>query len=124
MFDGQCPFCALEAGWLKRRDTNGHLAFEDISKPEFDPSQYGLTLNEVMGVMHAVLPDGRVVTKLEVFRQAYRQIGLGWLLAPTRWPIIRWIADAGYELFARYRVPLGRLMGTRNCQSGSCTTKL
>ena len=121
LFDGGCPFCAIEARWMQRRDRHGQLAFEDISKPDFDAAGYGLTRTQVMGVMHGIYPDGRIITKVEVFRQAYRLIGLGWLLAPTGWPGLRTLSNWCYELFARYRVPLGRLLGARPCENGSCT---
>lgn len=119
LFDGQCPFCRLEARWLERRDRHGHLAFEDITAPGFDPARYGLTQEAVMGVIHGVFPDGRIVRKVEVFRQAYRAVGLGWLLAPTGWPGLRWFFDGLYVWFARNRVKLGCLLG-RSCATGAC----
>ena len=120
LFDGQCPFCARELRWLQRRDRHGHLAVEDISTADFDSARYGLTREQVMGVMHGVFPDGRIATKVEAFREAYALVGLGWLLAPTGWRGLRWIANSGYELFARYRVPLGRLLGGPDCATGTC----
>jgi predicted DCC family thiol-disulfide oxidoreductase YuxK len=72
-----------------------------------------------MGVIHGVFPDGRIVKKVEVFREAYRAIGLGWLLAPTHYPGLRWLADLGYEWFARNRIVIGRFLG-RKCDSGTC----
>jgi predicted DCC family thiol-disulfide oxidoreductase YuxK len=122
LFDGNCPFCAMEARWMQRRNKHGNLAFEDIAQAGFDASRYGLTQDDVMGVMHGIFPDGRIVTKVEVFRQAYRLIDLGWLLAPTRWPLLRTIFNWGYELFARYRVPLGRSFGGQRCENGSCAS--
>jgi predicted DCC family thiol-disulfide oxidoreductase YuxK len=119
LYDGECPFCRREAEWLRRLDRGGLLAFEDITAPTFEPSRYGATPDELMRVIHGVFPDGRLVRRVEVFRQAYRLVGLGWLLAPTGWPGLRWIADRLYELFARYRVPLGRVFG-RACASGAC----
>ncbi len=77
-----------------------------------------------MGVMHGVFPDGRVVTKVEAFRQAYKMVGLGWLLAPTRWPLLRNLADWGYECFARNRVAIGRWFGLKRCESDRCETTL
>jgi predicted DCC family thiol-disulfide oxidoreductase YuxK len=120
LYDGQCPMCRREANWLMRRNRAGHLAFEDISRPEFDPARHGLTHSQVMGVMHGVFPDGRIVTKVEAFRQAYRLVGLGWLLAPTGWPGLRGIADWGYERFARNRVVIGRFFGGDQCETDRC----
>jgi predicted DCC family thiol-disulfide oxidoreductase YuxK len=120
LYDGQCPMCRREAQWLQRRNRDGHLSFEDISAPDFDPSRYGVTREEVLGVMHGVFPDGRIVRQVEVFRQAYRVVGLGWLLAPTGWPGLRWISDRGYRLFARHRISIGRLLEGDACETGAC----
>lgn len=119
LFDGACPLCRREANFLQRRNTEGRLAFEDIAAPDFDPAQYGTTREALMGVIHGVFPDGRIVRKMAVFREAYRAIGLGWLLAPSGWPGLRWLADLGYEWFARHRLRIGRLLG-RECESGVC----
>ena len=75
LYDGECPLCQREAAFLRRRDRHGWLAFEDITAPGFDPAVYGLTREALMGVIHGVYPDGRVVRKLAVFREAYRAIG-------------------------------------------------
>jgi len=120
LFDGECPLCQREARWLQSRNQNGWLAFEDIAAPGFDPAIYHTTHAELMGVIHGVYPDGRIVKKVAVFREAYRTVGLGWLLAPTGWPVLRWFADLGYEWFARNRMRIGRLFG-RKCETGTCT---
>jgi predicted DCC family thiol-disulfide oxidoreductase YuxK len=119
LYDGACPICRREVAWLKRRDREGNLAAEDITDPRFDPARYGLTREEVMGVVHGILPDGRVVRRVEAIRQAYGAIGLGWLVAPTRWPLVRWGLDCLYGIFARHRVALGRRLGGA-CESRRC----
>jgi predicted DCC family thiol-disulfide oxidoreductase YuxK len=119
LYDGECPLCQREVRWLQRLNRSGRLAFEDVSSPGFDPSRYGATREELLGVIHGVFPDGRIVRKVAVFREAYRAVGYGWLLAPTGWPLLRWVFDKLYALFARYRVPIGRLFG-RSCASGKC----
>jgi predicted DCC family thiol-disulfide oxidoreductase YuxK len=120
LFDGQCPFCRREVAWLKRRDHGGKLAVEDISMPGFDATRYGLTQREVEGVMHGIFPDGRIVTRVATFRAAYRLVGLGWLIAPTAWPGLCWVADKGYDWFARHRVRIGSWFGGPKCENGSC----
>jgi len=119
LFDGECPLCQREARWLQQRNHAGWLAFEDIAAPGFDAAKYHTTHEELMGVIHGVYPDGRIVKKVAVFREAYRAVGLGWLLAPTGWPVFRWFADLGYEWFARNRMAIGRLFG-RKCETGLC----
>ena len=120
LYDGQCPFCRREVEWLKRQDREGRLATEDITDPSFHAERYGLTQEEVMGVMHGILPDGRIVRRLDAIREAYRAVGRGWMVAPLSWPVIHWMADLAYGLFARNRVALGHFFG-RKCE-GSCPT--
>ncbi len=113
LYDGACPFCRREVDWLKRRDRYGTLATEDISDPAFDASRYGLTKEVAMRSLHAVLPDGRVVCGMEAVRQAYQAVGLGWIVAPTRLPVVSSICDRFYSAFARNRARLGRLVTGR-----------
>jgi predicted DCC family thiol-disulfide oxidoreductase YuxK len=119
LYDGECPLCVREVKWLQRWNRCGHLAFEDFSAAGFDPVRYATTREELMQAMHGVFPDGRMVRAVEAFREAYSLVGLGWLLAPTRWPVLRPIFDALYRVFARHRVRLGSLFG-RSCDSGTC----
>jgi predicted DCC family thiol-disulfide oxidoreductase YuxK len=121
LYDGECPFCIHEMRLLSRLDRGGRLAFADIAAPGFDAARYGLGQEEVRRFIHGILPDGTVLRGLEVFRRAYREVDLGWLLAPTGWPVLRPLADAAYLWFARNRVRLGRLLG-RSCDTGSCGT--
>jgi predicted DCC family thiol-disulfide oxidoreductase YuxK len=122
LYDGDCPFCRHEVEWLKRRDRDDRLELENIAALGFDPARYGLSREEVMGSLHGVLPDGHVVRRVEAVRQAYRAVGLGWVVAPTRLPIVRGMLDVLYGLFARNRLRLGRLFG-RECSNGGCRTK-
>ena len=119
LYDGDCPLCQREARFLQRRNRNGRLAFENIASRGFDPSVYGTTREELMGVIHGVFPDGCIVKKMAVFREAYRAVGLGWVLGPTTWPGLRWLADRGYEWFARNRMAIGKIFG-RQCDAGLC----
>ncbi len=119
LYDGECPLCSREIRFLERRDRGRkRIEFEDISSAGFDPAAYGLDARVVMARIHAVLPDGSVVEGLEVFRRAYAAVGLGWLLAPTRWPFLRPLADRAYRVFARNRL---RWTGRGNpCDEGRC----
>jgi len=119
LYDGECPFCRLEARWLGRLGRSGRLVLEDIALPDFDPALYGTTLPALMGTLHGVFPDGRQTKGMETFRQAYRAVGLGWIFAPTGWPVLRSLFDLLYKGFARYRVKLGTLFG-RSCEGDRC----
>lgn len=119
LIDGLCPLCKHEGNMLRKLDKGkGNLLLEDIAAPEFDAGKYGTTFDAVMGSIHGVLPNGQLVHGMEVFRRAYAAVGLGWLLAWSNWPILRPIADAGYKVFAKYRL---RLTGRKDaCEGDRC----
>jgi apolipoprotein D and lipocalin family protein len=105
LYDGACPLCTREVRLLERLDRErGRIGFEDISRATFDSSVCGLDTVELMARINGVLPDGTIVEGVEVFRRAYAAVGLGWLMAPTRWPVLRPLADLAYRIFARKRL--------------------
>jgi predicted DCC family thiol-disulfide oxidoreductase YuxK len=120
LFDSDCPFCRREVEWLRRRDPAGRLRTVDIAAPDFDAADFGLTRAEVVAELCGQLPDGRLTRGMESMRRAWAAVGLGWVLAPTGWPVLRRFADLGYRVFARYRVPLGRLFGRRCAGGDAC----
>ena len=105
LIDGACPLCRREAAlwrWLDRG--HGRILLEDINSADFDPSQYGLTREQVMEQIHGILPSRAVVRGMDVFRRAYQAVGWGWLAAPTAWPVLRPLFDRAYQWFARNRL--------------------
>lgn len=122
LYDRECPFCRLEVEWLMRRDKKGLLSAIDIAAPDFDPARHGLTKERVHARLHGLDANGRVVEGMAAIRAAWRAAGVGWGMAWTGWPLVRHVCDLGYLVFARYRVPLGRLFG-RRCDAGSCSVR-
>jgi predicted DCC family thiol-disulfide oxidoreductase YuxK len=59
-----------------------------------------------MGRMHAIGADGRVIVDVAAFREAYRLVGMGWLYAPTTWPIVKPVVDGLYHHWANWRLTL------------------
>ncbi|MFZ5830461.1 MAG: thiol-disulfide oxidoreductase DCC family protein [Planctomycetota bacterium] len=121
LYDGACPFCRREVDWMRSRNRDLRLRFEDISSPSFSPEKYGLSHEQVNRSIHAVRDDGTVIRGVDVFVEVYRLLGLGWMVAPLTLPVVRPVADAGYRVFARYRVMLGKLFGRDSCSSDACT---
>ena len=117
-YDGLCPVCSREVAWLMRKNKRGWLAFQDINDAEFDPAVYGKTLAELMAEIHGVYPDGQVIKGMDVFRAAYSEVGLAWLVAPTGWPLLKPLFDRLYRLFAKYRLSLARLVADEPCDCG------
>lgn len=105
--DGQCGLCRREAAlwrWLDRG--RGRIRLIDISLPDFDAGPTGRSLDQLMREIHARCgeePGSPMLTGPEVFRRAYAAVGLGWILAPTRWPGLRRATDWAYARFAAWR---------------------
>ncbi|MFO0636743.1 MAG: DUF393 domain-containing protein [Nannocystaceae bacterium] len=104
--DGACPLCAREVALLRRLDRRGAIDFVDIAAPQFDAATFGLRHDRLMARIHAMLPDGRVIDGIEVFRQLYQAVGLGWLVALTRLPGIASMLSWAYDRFAERRLRL------------------
>lgn len=115
-FDGACPLCTREVGFLRRRDKHNRISFTDIAAPSFDPSSSGKTMDELMAEIHARLPDGTMIKGVEVFRRLYSAIGLGPIVALTRLPIVSQGLDVAYRVFAK-----NRLRFTGRCHDNACS---
>jgi predicted DCC family thiol-disulfide oxidoreductase YuxK len=102
-YDGECPLCSREMAWLMRRIPQGTIDFVDISNLEFDASRYERSQKDFMAQIHGQKADGEMVQGMEVFRELYRHAGLGWLIAPTAWPLVKPLCDLAYSLFAKNR---------------------
>ena len=109
LFDGGCPLCVREVNFLKRRDRARSLAFVDIDALDYAPAEHqGISYAEAMGRIHAITASGQVLLDVAVFREAYRLIGLGWLYAPTQWPLLSGLVDRIYSFWASRRLQLTR----------------
>ncbi len=112
LYDGGCPLCCREVTFLQRRDQRLHpgeprLAFVDIDASAYNPAEHGgISYRQAMGRIHAISADGEVLVDLAVFRRAYALLGLGWLYAPTGWPVVGAVAGGLYGLWARWRLRL------------------
>ncbi len=114
-YDGGCPLCRREIATLQRWDSRGRIVFTDIDQPEFQADQLGKTHAELMAQIHGRLPDGTLITGVEVFRRLYAAVGLGPLVAVTRLPGLSHLLNWGYGLFARNRLRL-----TSRCTNETC----
>ena len=108
LFDGACPLCRREVEALRSRDQGkGLICFVDIDVQDYDPAAHGgISYREAMGRIHAIGADGQVIVDVAAFREAYRLVGLGWLYAPTTWPLLKPLVDGIYGLWANWRLTL------------------
>lgn len=108
LYDGECPLCLREVSMLKARDKDQNkILFVNIASEEYDPDENGgVTYGEAMGKLHGVLPDGRVIVGVEVFRRCYEAVGLGWIYALTKFKPVEIMVTMVYNLWAKVRLPL------------------
>lgn len=105
LFDGGCPLCVREVRFLQRRDRQQRISFVDIDAVDYDPQAHsGISYRDAMGRIHAICDSGEILRDVAVFREAYRLIGLGWIYAPTRWPLIGSVVNRVYGLWAAQRL--------------------
>lgn len=110
LYDGECPLCVREVNFLKKRDAGrGLVEFVDIADDDYSPeANGGVDFETAMGRIHAVLPDGSLVKNIEVFRRVYETLGMGWVYAVTKLPIVGALANWIYGIWADFRLALTR----------------
>ena len=108
LYDGNCPICCRKTEFLKRHDQQGKLLFSDIRAENFHTLKTGIPQHDLQKQIHAILRDGSIVSRMEVIRAAYREIGLGWIIAPTDWPLFRPLFDRLYDFVAKHRLSISR----------------
>jgi predicted DCC family thiol-disulfide oxidoreductase YuxK len=102
-YDASCPLCMSEMSNLMLRNREGRVNFVDASDPAFESPLPGCDRAELMRVIYAQTADGRVLQGVAALRAVYAAVGLGWVLAPTAWPLLRQLADVAYPWVARHR---------------------
>lgn len=110
LYDGSCPICSWEKQNLMRHDRHGRLGFIDIQSPEFDPIVYGVTMEALMGRLHGITADGRMIIGVQTLLASYRAVGWWWVYLPLSLAP-RWLADLAYGWFADHRQELSRRFG-------------
>ncbi|MFN7338152.1 MAG: thiol-disulfide oxidoreductase DCC family protein [bacterium] len=108
LYDGECPLCLREVNFLQKQDAGrGLVAFVDIAAENYNPEENGgISFAAAMGRIHAVLADRTIIQNVEVFRQVYDILGIGWIYAATKWPVIGFLVDIIYEIWASWRLNL------------------
>jgi predicted DCC family thiol-disulfide oxidoreductase YuxK len=129
LYDGECPLCVREINFLRSKDRGrGLVTFVDIASLDYNPKDHGgISFADAMARIHALRPDGTVLKNVAVFREVYQVLGIGWLYAPTSWPIIGPVVDRLYDFWADRRLnwtgrpSLGEILAQREkgmCEAG------
>ena len=115
-FDGGCPLCVKEMRHLKRLDKEGRIQFENVNEPDFSQRYPQVEVAKANQYLHGQVSSGEMIYGLDVTHEAWSLVGKGWMIAPLRWPVIRWFADKTYLFFARNRNRISKLLtGKERC---------
>ena len=108
LYDGDCPLCLREVNFLQKKDAGrGIVKFTDIADINYRPEENGgVDFETAMGRIHAVKADGTVVKNVAVFQEVYGALGIGWMYAPTKWPVIGPLVNKIYDLWADKRLAM------------------
>lgn len=108
LYDGDCPLCLREVNFLQKKDAGrGLVKFTDIADINYRAEENGgVDFETAMGRIHAVRADGTVVKNVAVFREVYNALGIGWMYAPTKWPVVGAMIDKIYDLWADKRLAM------------------
>lgn len=108
LYDGDCPLCVREVNFLHQKDAGrGKVAFVNIADDNYSPEENAnIDYETAMNRIHAILPDGKILTNIEVFRQVYEILGMGWVYSFTKLPLLGTLADKIYEIWAYWRLKM------------------
>jgi len=108
-YDSRCATCMAEIRNLMLRNQDGQLVFADIWADDMTPPP-GYSREMLLSRLHAQQADGTVIHSLEAFRRIYAAVGMDWVGAVTRWPLIGRLGDWVYPIFARHRHRVPRIV--------------
>ena len=93
-----------------KMDKSGMLKFTDIENNYNvnDPINANVSYEEAMKKICAVYSNGEIITGVNVFKEMYETIGLGFLFSFYRIPVLRNIAESAYLFWAKYRTNITR----------------
>lgn len=125
-YDHACPLCRAEMQRLKSLDQHNRLRLVDISADRFDETKWGIPRARMSEALHVFILPGQWLVGMPAIRHVYRQVGWGFLVAPTAWPIVSPLADVFYRYFAPNRNRVSRWLGFRasaaGCANGACAS--
>ena len=98
-YDESCYICSLEINTIRKKGETCGIEFIDISSPDFAFADRDFE-SEMRGEF-----DGEETVGIETFRLMYEKMGFKKLVAFSRWPFVKQIANAGYYLFAYWIRP-------------------
>lgn len=103
-YDGKCGLCSKEINYYKKVAPKGLFVWIDITSSNDILEQENLNLEETLKLLHAKDNKGKLHIGVDAFIMIWQQLKYWKILAAiVSLPIIRQIANVGYEIFANWR---------------------
>ena len=122
IYDGQCVLCRQSLKIIQRLDWLDRVEALDLQDQEQVKQRYpDLEHEALMGAIHVVSPDKRVLVGFFGMRYVMRFLPLGWLMLPLVYlPGMNWLGPRLYGWIAKRRYKINRLLGASTCEDGYC----
>ncbi|MEH6394265.1 thiol-disulfide oxidoreductase DCC family protein [Pseudoalteromonas sp.] len=105
-YDANCPLCAKEMRLLKKADKHNKIALEDINAGDFEQRFNHIKRQDALAFLHGQQDNGEMIYGLDVTFAAWQTVGRHKWLRVLQLPGIRFLADQGYKVFAKYRTTI------------------
>ncbi len=106
---------------LEKRNADNNLLLVDLHDENALARYPHVKKQKAMAILHAQTSSGEMVFGLDATHAAWSAVGLGYLSAPLRWPLIRYVSDFFYRVFISKRHIISRLLtGKAYCNNNTC----
>ena len=73
-YDGACPICSKEVATYRRLDRDNAVTWHDVSVSDGDLGLDGVSQSDALTILHARLPDGRLVKGVDAFIAVWERL--------------------------------------------------
>jgi len=107
-YDGDCPLCKIEINAMRKVDKNNAIHWVDITKDKHALINAGITYQDAMDRIHVINDRQQMLTGVKGFLAVWQHLPYYRKLVPIvhHTPFLLPLIEAGYRLFARYRLIL------------------
>ena len=106
--DGDCPLCKIEIKAMQKIDKSNAIHWVDITKDKQALADAGISYQDAMDRIHVIDDQNQMLTGVKGFLAVWQYLPYYRRLVPViqKVPFLLSIMEAGYRLFARYRLVL------------------
>lgn len=117
IYDGECSFCIVQVGRIRRWDRGGLFEYVPRQEPDLERRFPGLAVGDLSKGMGLVDSDGRIHVGADAVYQIARRLPV-WrrLVWIYRLPVAHGVARLVYRWIAANRQSLGRSYEAGRCE--------